>query len=126
MSEDAPEVKAPTSQLPLSVVVAVSPPDNAEFVPQAKPLTVALAPPVAEIFPFKVALLDVTREAASVPTVGDSALTISGELALLFKEHLSWFESSQVNPYQMFEPAVSAVHVQVFAKSLATAEDEMQ
>ena len=48
-------VKAPVPKVPFSVVVAVSPPESDEFVPQAKPRTVALAPPVAVIFPFRVA-----------------------------------------------------------------------
>ena len=63
-------VNAPVPNEPFSVVVAVSPPDSAEFVPQAKPLTVGLAPPVAVMFPFRVAEVWPTDEAADVVTVG--------------------------------------------------------
>ena len=39
----------------VSVVVAVSPPESAEFVPHAKPRTEAFSPPVAVMFPLRVA-----------------------------------------------------------------------
>ena len=55
----------------MSVVVAVSPPDNPEFVPQAKPRTVGPAPPVAVMLPLSTAVVAVTEEADWVVTVGE-------------------------------------------------------
>ena len=51
-------------------MVAVSPPDNEATVPHAKPRTVGPAPPVAVMFPFRVAVVAVIAEAAWVVTVG--------------------------------------------------------
>lgn len=48
-------VKAPALNVPLSVVVAVSPPERFRLVPQAKPRVVGLIPPVEVILPLKVA-----------------------------------------------------------------------
>ena len=67
MSVKAPAEKGwPT----VSVVVAVSPPESPEPVPQAKPRTVASAPPVAVMVPFNVAPVCVSEEADWVVTVG--------------------------------------------------------
>ena len=66
-------VNAPVPKVPFSVVVAVSPPESVEAVPQAKPRTVALAPPVTVIFPFNVAEVWPTDEADWVVTVGTQA-----------------------------------------------------
>ena len=65
-------VKAPVEKgwPVVSVVVAVSPPESPVSVPQAKPRTVASAPPVAVMFPFNVADVWPTEEAAEVVTVG--------------------------------------------------------
>ena len=68
--DESEPVKAPVPKLPFSVVVAVSPPESAELVPQAKPRTVALAPPVAVILPFTVAEVAAKFVSAWVVTVG--------------------------------------------------------
>ena len=65
-------VNAPVPNVPFSVVVAVSPAIVAD-VPQAKPLTVGLAPPVAVMSPFSCAVVAVTEEADEVVTVGAHA-----------------------------------------------------
>ncbi len=64
-----PAVKAPVPKLPLSEVVAVPEPSVAP-VPHAKPLVVALAPPVAVMFPLSVIDTVVTLLGALVVTVG--------------------------------------------------------
>lgn len=51
-------------------VVAVSPPESAKSVPQAKPRTVAFAPPVAVMSPLRTAVVEVRDVAADVVTVG--------------------------------------------------------
>ena len=64
-------LKAATPKEPVSLeVVAVSPPESAEFVPHAKPRTVAFAPPVAVILPLRTAVVAVTDVADEVVTVG--------------------------------------------------------
>jgi hypothetical protein len=51
------EVNAPVPVNPPPVVVAVSPPESEAFVPHAKPCWVALEPPVAVMFPLRVAVV---------------------------------------------------------------------
>jgi hypothetical protein len=63
-------VNAPVPKEPLSVVVAVSPPDRLELVPHAKPRTVGFEAKVAVILPLSVAPVAVTEEADCVVTVG--------------------------------------------------------
>ena len=70
VSEERDAVKAPVEKLPLSVVVAVSPPERLVLVPHAKPLVVGLAPPVAVMLPFAVAVVAVREDADWVVTVG--------------------------------------------------------
>ena len=72
-------------KLPLSVVVAVSPPDSAELVPQAKPRTVGSTAPVAVMLPCRVALVWATGEAGTVVTRGNSG-------------GLGWHHRSSTNP----------------------------
>ena len=55
-------VKAPVENVPFSVVVA-TPVVKLELVPQAKPLTVAEAPPVAVMLPLRVAVVCPVTEA---------------------------------------------------------------
>ena len=71
-------VYAPVEKDPFSVVVAVSPPASAEFVPQANPRTVGSAPPVAVMFPLSVAPVAVIVDALWVVTVG-TVLGVAGE-----------------------------------------------
>jgi len=70
VSVESDPVNAPVVKLPFSVVVAVSPPESPEFVPQANPRTVAFSPPVAVMFPLRVAAVAVTEDADWVVTVG--------------------------------------------------------
>src|ERR1039458_4640836 len=63
-------VNVPTPNVPDSVVVAVSPPERDEFVPQAKPRMVEEALPSEVMFPFNVTVDVEAGEAAAVETVG--------------------------------------------------------
>ena len=55
VSEASVNAPVPNGCPAVSVVVAVSPPERLALVPHAKPRTVALDPPVAVMFPFRVA-----------------------------------------------------------------------
>jgi hypothetical protein len=66
-------VKLLILNVPFSVVVAVSPPERPEFVPQAKPRTVDVAPPLTVILPLRVAAIWVIDDTASVVSVGFTA-----------------------------------------------------
>lgn len=68
--EERELVYAPVLNEPLDVVVAVSPPESAEFVPHANPLVVELTPPVMVMVPFRVAVVAARVLAACVVTVG--------------------------------------------------------
>jgi hypothetical protein len=59
-----------TPNVPLSVVVAVSPPERPEFVPQANPLTVDDALPSTAIEPFMIIEELATELGIFVVTVG--------------------------------------------------------
>lgn len=71
MSVNAP---VPNGWPTVSLVVAVSPPDNDEFVPHANPRTVTFDPPVAVMLPLRVAVVAVTLEADCVVTVGTDVI----------------------------------------------------
>ena len=56
-------LNAPVPKEPVSLEVVAVSPSMVELVPQAKPLTVALEPPVTVMFPLKTAVVVETDEA---------------------------------------------------------------
>ena len=110
-------VNVPVLKEPFSVVVAVSPPDSAELLPQAKPRTVAFAPLVAVMLPFNVAAVAVTDEADWVVTVG--ALTLRVERAAVVPTDVSTLLSLRALTPMVYE-VLLAMPVRVSEVSCAS------